>query len=116
MDADKAAKSRVDLMLKSITRFFPDLDATSLRFAISDGFTEIALSGINEEVSSKNEYTVEYWFQNNDDYDFNQVTVEADSRQEAIEMVKSKGGIDTIANRFIQTPRGAKSFSIVDNE
>ena len=116
MDADKAAKSRVDLMFKSITRFFPDLDGTSLRFAISDGFTEIALSGINEEVSSKSEYTVEYWFQHNDDYDFNQVTVEANSRQEAIEIVKSKGGISKSLDRFIPTPRGAKSFSIVDNE
>ena len=118
MDADQKAKSRVDIMFKSLTRFFPDLDATSLRFAISDGFTELALGGVNEEISDEQnqEYEIEYWFQNNDDYDFDNVKVEAGSRQEAIEKVKNDGGIDTISGRFLRTPRGAKSFSIVTNE
>ena len=114
--SDKQAKQRVDIMFDSIYSQFPELDKLQLRFAISNGFTEIALKGINEEVQEDNEYTVEYWFMTREGYDFNTVKVMASSPEEAIEQVKNDGGIDVVAKRFIKTPRIAKKFSIVEDE
>lgn len=87
-DADLKAKKRVDYMVDSILKSFPELDQPKLKYAVSSGFTDLVFDGLLESNSNENEYEVEYWTYKNDDYDTSYITIKASNKEEAIQKAK----------------------------
>jgi len=52
-DADLKAKKRVDTLTTNILKSFPELNVSELRYAISSGFTDLAVGGLLESDSDK---------------------------------------------------------------
>lgn len=47
-DEELKAKKRVDILTKNILKSFPDLDKLELKYAISSGFSDLALGDLQE--------------------------------------------------------------------
>ena len=88
-DADLKAKKRVDILTKNILKSFPELNVSELRYAVSSGFTDLAVDGLMEIESNEKEYEVQYWIYRNDDYDDDSIIVKASSEEEALEKAKN---------------------------
>ena len=107
-DADLKAKKRVDILTKNILKSFPELNVSELRYAISSGFTDLAVDGLMEIESNEKEYEVQYWIYRNDDYDDDSIIVKASSEEEALEKAKNslkgKGKNFKILKENIENP------------
>lgn len=103
-DADLKAKKRVDTVYNEIIKDFSDkfnnpIEQSQLKYSISSAFTELSL---NEAETPKKKYTVQYWVYKNDDYDDEEIEVEASSKEEALKIAKEEA-------------YKGKNFKIVDN-
>jgi hypothetical protein len=56
-------------------------------------------------------WTVEFWFQYRDQYDYDALYVEARSEEEAIHKCKTEGGKQFASGVHMKPPRNAKSFT-----
>ena len=88
-DADLKAKKRVDTLTTNILKSFPELNVSELRYAISSGFTDLAVGGLLESDSDK-KYTIQYWIYKNDDYDDDTIEIMASSEEEAIKKAEQE--------------------------
>jgi len=91
-DADLKAKQRVDTLCNQITKEFPDkfessIEKSQLKYIIASAFTDLAL---NEDGVANKKYVVQYWIYKNDDYDDEEIEVEASSEEEALKIAKLK--------------------------
>ena len=102
-DADLKAKQRVDTLYNQIISEFPDkfessIEKSQLRYTISSAFTDLAL---NENEIPTKKYVVQYWIYRNDDYDDDEIEIEASSEEEAIQKAE-------------QEVRRGKNFKVID--